>query len=152
MRARSRRISAAFSEYYWSGTLKNKNVRAVPVPSPTMVNCRYPAFLLSLRHRQHDWFTMTRKQRIADPGSNGHVRPAIIYARVSSKDQEREGFSMPAQLNLLRDYSLNNRLKIAQEFEDVETAKMAGRHGFGQMISFFKKNSACRVLIVEKTD
>ena len=28
----------------------------------------------------------------------------VLYARVSSKDQEKEGFSIPAQLRLLRDY------------------------------------------------
>ena len=27
---------------------------------------------------------------------------AVIYARVSSKEQEKEGFSIPAQLKLLR--------------------------------------------------
>ena len=95
---------------------------------------------------------MTQEQRTPDQGSPGQVRPAVIYARVSSKEQEREGFSMPAQLNLLRSYSLPNGLSIAQEFEDVETAKQAGRSGFGQMISFLKKNRACRVLVVEKTD
>jgi site-specific DNA recombinase len=93
---------------------------------------------------------MTLEQRT--PGSHGQVRPAVIYARVSSKEQEREGFSMPAQLNLLRSYTLPNGLSVAQEFEDVETAKQAGRSGFGQMISFLKKNNACRVLVVEKTD
>jgi len=95
---------------------------------------------------------MTPKKLIHNSGDDGHARLAVVYARVSSKDQEREGFSMPAQLNLLRDYGLHNKLKIAQEFEDVETAKKAGRIGFGQMISFLKKSSACRVLIVEKTD
>ena len=95
---------------------------------------------------------MTQKHLNSNPDANGQVRLAVIYARVSSKDQEREGFSMPAQLNLLRDYGLHNRFKIAQEFEEVETAKKAGRTGFNQMISFLKKNSACRVLIVEKTD
>jgi site-specific DNA recombinase len=95
---------------------------------------------------------MSRKQLTSNPDPNGQVRPAVIYARVSSKDQEREGFSMPAQLNLLRDYGLHDKLKVVQEFEDVETAKRAGRNGFGQMISFLKKNPACRVLIVEKTD
>ena len=28
------------------------------------------------------------------------MKQAVIYARVSSKDQEREGFSIPAQLKL----------------------------------------------------
>jgi DNA invertase Pin-like site-specific DNA recombinase len=31
------------------------------------------------------------------------MKKAVIYARVSSKEQEREGFSIPAQLKLLRE-------------------------------------------------
>jgi len=92
---------------------------------------------------------MTQK---GSPAPSLDLREAVIYARVSSKEQEREGFSMPAQLNLLRSYTLPNGLAIAQEFEDVETAKQAGRSGFGEMISFLKKNNTCRVLVVEKTD
>ena len=30
---------------------------------------------------------------------------AVVYARVSSKEQEREGFSIPAQLKLLKEYA-----------------------------------------------
>ena len=33
---------------------------------------------------------------------------AVIYARVSSKDQEKEGFSIPSQLRLLREYATKN--------------------------------------------
>jgi site-specific DNA recombinase len=47
--------------------------------------------------------------------------------RVSSKDQEREGFSIPAQLKLLRQYGLDQGLAIVPEFVDVETAKRVGR-------------------------
>lgn len=36
------------------------------------------------------------------------MKPAVIYARVSSKDQEREGYSIPAQLKLLREYAQKN--------------------------------------------
>src|SRR5688572_18191331 len=31
--------------------------------------------------------------------------PAVIYARVSSKEQEKEGFSIPVQLKLLKEYA-----------------------------------------------
>jgi len=55
---------------------------------------------------------------------------AVVYARVSSKDQEREGFSIPAQLDLLRLYSAGRGFRIAHEFVDVETAKQAGRAAF----------------------
>ena len=30
---------------------------------------------------------------------------AVIYARVSSEEQKKEGFSIPAQLDLLRTYA-----------------------------------------------
>ena len=77
---------------------------------------------------------------------------AVVYARVSSKDQEREGFSIPAQLKLLRTYAVEHRLTILQEFVDVETAKQAGRGGFGEMLAFLKANPSCRTILVEKTD
>jgi predicted site-specific integrase-resolvase len=35
-----------------------------------------------------------------------HARKqAVIYARVSSKEQEKEGFSIPAQMKLLKEYA-----------------------------------------------
>ena len=56
---------------------------------------------------------------------------AVIYARVSSKEQEKEGYSIPAQLKLLRDHARVHGLRIVREFTDVETAKKAGRKQFG---------------------
>jgi site-specific DNA recombinase len=76
---------------------------------------------------------------------------AVIYTRVSSREQQQEGFSLHAQSKLLRDYAQQNRLHIVQSFEDVETARATGRKQFGQMVDFFKRSS-CRVLLVEKTD
>ena len=76
----------------------------------------------------------------------------VLYARVSSKDQEREGFSIPAQQKLLREYARQQRLTIVREFVDVETAKQAGRGGFGEMLAFLKANPSCRTILVEKTD
>jgi predicted site-specific integrase-resolvase len=51
---------------------------------------------------------MTKKSFLADPAASG--RPAVIYARVSSRDQKKEGFSIPAQLELLRSYAGANGL------------------------------------------
>ena len=53
-----------------------------------------------------------------------------IYARVSSKEQEWEGYSIPAQLKLLRSYALDNDLIVVKDFIDVETAKKPGRTNF----------------------
>jgi DNA invertase Pin-like site-specific DNA recombinase len=79
-------------------------------------------------------------------------KDAVVYARVSSKDQEREGFSIPAQLDLLRSYSAGRGFRIAQEFVDVETAKQAGRAAFGDMVSFARKHCGRLAILVEKTD
>jgi DNA invertase Pin-like site-specific DNA recombinase len=79
-------------------------------------------------------------------------RSAFAYARVSSKDQEKEGFSIPAQLELLRAYAGAHGFAVLQEFVDVETAKQSGRSGFGEMIAKLAKNKTCRTVLVEKTD
>jgi site-specific DNA recombinase len=77
----------------------------------------------------------------------------VLYARVSSKDQEKEGFSIPAQLRLLREYTNSKGFVIAHEFTDVETAKESGRTNFGQMLDYLKKRGGvCRTILVEKTD
>jgi site-specific DNA recombinase len=80
------------------------------------------------------------------------VKSAVIYARVSSKDQEREGYSIPAQLKLLREYARTHEFEIVREFIDVETAKTTGRKQFGEMVRYFRENPSRRTAIVEKTD
>ena len=77
---------------------------------------------------------------------------AVIYARVSSKEQEQEGFSIPAQLKLLRDYASKNDFGIVEEFVDAETAKATGRTRFGEMLKFLRTSKNCRTVLVEKTD
>jgi site-specific DNA recombinase len=79
-------------------------------------------------------------------------KEVVLYARVSSKEQEKEGFSIPAQQRFLHDYANQNDLNIAQEFIDVETAKKSGRAGFTNMLAFLKATPAIKAIIVEKTD
>jgi site-specific DNA recombinase len=80
------------------------------------------------------------------------TRAAVKYGRVSSKEQEKEGFSIPAQWKLLDRYAKAERFKIVQEFVDIETAKKPGRPGFDAMVKFLKRSPTVRVLLVEKTD
>ena len=80
------------------------------------------------------------------------MKTAVIYARVSSKEQEREGFPIPAQLKLLRDYAVRSDFCVVKEFVDIETAKTSGRQNFGEMVQFLSRNRDCRTVLVEKTD
>jgi hypothetical protein len=38
---------------------------------------------------------------------------AVLYARVSSKEQEKDGFSIPAQQKLLRQYAVDHVIVVA---------------------------------------
>src|SRR6202162_440920 len=91
------------------------------------------------------------KKKKIDP-----IRPeavkALAYARVSSKEQEKEGFSIPAQQKLLQGYASNNRFIIVQEYVDIETAKASGRANFEQMVRYLKTHTNVRTVLVEKTD
>lgn len=89
-----------------------------------------------------------KKQLASKPISSD----AVIYVRVSSKEQEEEGFSIPAQLQAANEYARSHGLKVVQEFEDVESAKATGRQEFKKMLAFLRKSKTCRILIVEKTD
>ncbi len=82
----------------------------------------------------------------------------VIYARVSSEEQKKGGFSTPAQLKLLRDYAAKNGYEIVGEYEDTETAKVTGRTRFNAMVKFLQKEGQSqpenrgRTVLVEKTD
>src|SRR5436190_1521214 len=95
---------------------------------------------------------MMRKAPKAGPPTHPAPKQAVIYGRVSSKEQEKEGFSIPAQLKLLREYAAANGFPVAQEYVDVETAKQTGRAAFGEMVAYLKAHPSVRVMLVEKTD
>ncbi len=80
------------------------------------------------------------------------TRTGVIYARVSTKQQEEEGYSIPAQQELLRRYAAEKGITVIRDFTDVETAKQKGRKAFGEMLAFLRKTTTCRALLVEKTD
>lgn len=79
-----------------------------------------------------------------------NIKKTIIYARVSSKEQEKEGFSIPAQLKLLKKYAYDNKFVICNEFIDVETAKKAGRESFGEMIKYLKTFPDIKSILIKK--
>lgn len=80
------------------------------------------------------------------------IKKCVIYARVSSKEQERGGFSIPAQLDFLQDYARDHNYKVVEIFTEAETAKKAGRANFNKMIELIKKNKDIKIILAEKTD
>lgn len=80
------------------------------------------------------------------------VRTAFAYARVSSKDQDKEGFSIPAQQKTIDAYARANGITIEKEFIDIETAKQSGRTNFEVMLRALQRSAHTRIILVEKTD
>ena len=93
------------------------------------------------------------KRRAREPAvAAERPRQAVIYARVSSKEQEREGYSIDAQLRMVRGYAAEQGLQVVREFVEAETAKVAGRRAYNQMLEHLCEHEDCRIVLVEKTD
>jgi site-specific DNA recombinase len=76
----------------------------------------------------------------------------VTLARVSSKAQEDEGYSLDAQQKLIREYCRSSSLQIVSEFKISETAsKNEHRTIFRQLLVYITKNNITH-LVVEKTD
>lgn len=77
---------------------------------------------------------------------------AVILARVSSKSQEDEGYSLDSQLKLLSGYCQQNGLRVVKIYKIAETAsKEQSRKIFSELLSYISKNNIYN-LAVEKTD
>jgi len=73
----------------------------------------------------------------------------IGYGRVSSKRQGDEGFSIPAQVELITEYSRQKGFNLVKIFTESETAKRAGRKAFNEMPGYIKE-TGIKVILVEK--
>jgi site-specific DNA recombinase len=96
---------------------------------------------------------MTNKNKKVNAVAPIHtVRTAFAYARVSSKDQDKEGFSIPAQQKAIEAYARTAGIIIQKEFVDIETAKQSGRTNFEHMLRALQRSAHTRIILVEKTD
>jgi DNA invertase Pin-like site-specific DNA recombinase len=77
------------------------------------------------------------KRQQSQIATEGARHGAVLYARVSSKEQEL-GYSIAAQQELLQGYAGRTSMVVEQEFLDAETAKTTGRRGFAAMIAYLR--------------
>ena len=80
-----------------------------------------------------------KDNRIA-PRTSG-MNTAVVYTRVSSKEQADTNLSLDIQRRVIEDYAQRNNIKIADYFGGTyESAKTDGRKEFQRMLDFIKKN------------
>lgn len=77
---------------------------------------------------------------------------AVLLCRVSSREQEETGYSLPAQEKLLKGYTQKQGYSIAKIFTISETASgRKQREIFSSMMAYVQKNNI-KILICEKVD
>ncbi len=80
------------------------------------------------------------------------VRPCVVYARVSTVEQREEGYSLDAQMALLREYALKKGFNVAGEYLDADSGAKQGRSLFGQMVEDVRGLGSDCAIVCEKTD
>ncbi len=77
---------------------------------------------------------------------------AIIYARVSSKEQEDTGYSLDSQEKLLKEYSTKNNFLVSKIFRVSESASGRQiRKTFNEMLQYAEKHRI-PIILCEKID
>lgn len=77
---------------------------------------------------------------------------AVIYCRVSSREQEETGYSLPAQEKLLTEYAQRKGFQVLKVFSVAESASGSKqRRVFNEMITYLGKDKVAN-LLCEKVD
>ena len=81
-----------------------------------------------------------------------NLSSAVLYCRVSSKEQEETGYSLPSQEKLLNEYANRKDFEVIKIFSVAESASGSKqRKVFAEMMAFIEKHDI-KNLIVEKVD
>lgn len=76
----------------------------------------------------------------------------IIFARVSTAEQKKEGHSIPAQLVRMREYRDSKGLASGIEYEIDESSTKEERKKFEEVIEYIKKSKDKVALLIETID
>jgi len=91
---------------------------------------------------------MSKKQKI---DFSGKCDKAVIFARVSSKEQEL-GDSINAQIAATKAYCNKHDLSVIKTFSITESSTKGGRKQFYEMIDFVKKQQSKIAIVVNCVD
>ena len=73
---------------------------------------------------------------------------AIIYCRVSTKKQAREGNGLDSQETRCREYAGYHDHKVVRVFTDDMSGSLVGRPGMVAMLAFLKKNRKDNIVVI----
>jgi len=83
---------------------------------------------------------------------NNTIIKSVPYCRVSSKEQEETGYSLPSQEKLMKEYAGRKDFEMSKMFSVAESASGAKqRKVFSEMMAYLRKNKI-NMLLCEKVD
>lgn len=80
-----------------------------------------------------------------------NIKHAVLWIRVSSREQ-KEGYSLDAQEDRVKNYCIRQGLIIIKQFTVVESSTRGERKEFYNMINFIKKYKNPVALVCDKVD
>ena len=83
--------------------------------------------------------------------NNLNKKQAVIFARVSSREQEL-GQSIEAQLKNLREYCKRNDFNIIKQFSITESSTKGDRKKFVEMLNFVKQQPSKIIIVADCVD
>ena len=81
----------------------------------------------------------------------GSAKKAIVFARVSSREQE-QGYSIEAQKHRLEIYCSRHNLEVIKTFEITESSTRGDRDKFMEMICYVKTQKETVAIVADKVD
>ena len=75
-------------------------------------------------------------------------RKALIYTRISTDRQQREGDGLRSQERTCRDYAAVHGLEVVKVFSDVMSGRIAERPGMREMLAYLHKNQHLNPVVV----
>ncbi len=80
------------------------------------------------------------------------MNQALLYVRVSSKEQEQEGYSLDAQEKMGYEYAHRKNFKIIKLWKVAESAWKQERKAFGQMVDYALRHPEIEHIIFDVLD
>lgn len=90
-------------------------------------------------------------RKVVKAAADKSIKHAVLWIRVSSREQ-KEGYSLDAQEDRLKNYCTQRGLTIVNQFTVVESSTRGEREEFYNMIAFIKKYKNPVALVCDKVD
>lgn len=90
-------------------------------------------------------------RKIVKVVNDKNIKHAVLWIRVSSREQ-KEGYSLDAQEDRVKNYCIRKGLTVIKQFTIVESSTRGERKEFYNMINFIKKYKDPIALVCDKVD